>query len=242
MRKGFQTLMEAKSPTVRVMSLTAAPLGDHLDLLSRRDGGEAETILFELFYPHLAEHVDKQILKRAIRKALADAEQNSMIINWSAHRLTTRVDFWEVGVDLLTRWREGTIPDYSTLWDVVRVVYDLDGFKRHVKSSDLWTHLVALKPGDVVNSANLASGFGVSQDTARAELIRANGIGLLELVYRLDIEQTNEARDANLTNWTSDLMSLAKVHRLPSGLEIDGANAANVLVGFRRCEESQETS
>jgi hypothetical protein len=98
----------------------------------------------------------------------------------------------------------------------------------------VWDALADVKDGDVVNPGEFASRFKAPVGETQRALVEAVNAGLVVPVYRLAADE-DLLDEHNLHDWTDDLMTLRRTFTSSStGVVVDGADAKNIRVGFRR--------
>jgi hypothetical protein len=175
-------------------------------------------------------------VERQIKNSLEHQTFQMVTLSWIDEDLRTRVKFIESGAEFLFFWGESGDRTFARVDSVVGLLFDLSEGLRSADFKTVWESIGTLADGTIVTPGEFASRFKVDPKVVQGAIIDAVNAGLLEPVYRLVAPQ-DLLEQHSLLSWTTDLVSLRRVFEA-GNVEVDGADARNVGIGFRRTYHS----
>nr|HEX4313339.1 hypothetical protein [Kofleriaceae bacterium] len=181
--------------------------------------------------PELARHldgVDQEALRKALARAIQTAPANTYLLFWNELQVTTRIEFWDIGADFLISWIDAD-RSYKIIDQIFQTLFaamDPDSASK----KRVWDALLSLPSAAVVKLSDLVSAHHVTREEAEGSIKSALSAGILEAVFTIrDAEHLAEP-----VSWTTKLVSLRREFHREDGDVVDGADPAQVIVGFRR--------
>lgn len=168
----------------------------------------------------------------ATRKALNDADTNSVLLFWQQEKIVTRLRFWDIGCEILFVWG-GETQNYDIVDPIVEVLAGAhERIGEWIGNDALPLQWIASLPqGTIKQPGQLAETLNLKLGEARSEFAYAVKAGLVKPVYRL---KTNEIIPDYENVWSPSLAGLMRVFETDSGALIDGTDLNSVEVAFRR--------
>jgi len=175
---------------------------------------------------------EREEIERQISESLQKQSFQAVTLTWVDEKVSTRVEFIPVGAEFLFFWGR-TDRTFANVDRMVGLLYDLSSNMQSADFRMIWNALADVPDGEIVNPGEFASRFRAPPDETRRALVEAVNAGLVVPVYRLnaDAELLDEF---DLHDWTSDLPSLRREFTSSAGIVVDGSDARNIRVGFRR--------
>lgn len=230
-RECVKVFVEGTNARVRVVRSDADAGSGRVALTSAFQEKAVEEVLADYLAPHLDADLRSRIAVAA-RKALVTSTANSVVLFWFQEKIVTRLNFWDIGTEMLFVWH-GVPSSYRIVEEIVglfQTTFELLPQTPEQESSIRW--ITELTPGAVILPVHFAGQFHLDNEGARRELIQAMRIGLIQPVYRI---RTNELLHETPNDWTQSLTSLNRVFHSDSG-PIDGTNPQHIEVAFMRVD------
>lgn len=229
-RECIKVFVEGENSRVRVVRSDVEATSGRVALSSTYQDKPVEQVLVD-YLGNLSPEIKALILDLG-RKALGTALANSVVLFWFDEKVVTRLQFWNIGTDMLFVWH-GVPNSFRIVEEIVnlfRMTYQMLPSKDTASPLD-W--LSKMAPGTMVRPAELSAQFSISIEESRFSLVTSMKIGLLQPVYRL---RTDALLIDNPNEWTSDPSELNREFEADGGDIIDGRDPRNIEVAFLRID------
>jgi hypothetical protein len=185
-----------------------------------------ENVLGPELARHL-QHVPIGELQRALALTIQSAPADSYVLSWSELRVTTRIDFCNLGADFLVTWTD-TNRSFAM---VDRMFHTLYAAVEHSTdpTAAAWSWLLALESTHVAKMSDVVNRYSLSAEQAQSTIRAALTAGIVEAVFKV-----HDSDLAEPVPWTTNLLSLRKDFLREDGGTLDGRDPAQIIVGFRR--------
>lgn len=233
-QESIKLILDGPNTRVKVIGSDVDQRGGTIALTSQYEIGAVEDVLTNFIAPHLPA-LDRQLVIAAVKKAVAQAPKNSVVLYWIKEQVITRVKFWEIGAELLFIWH-GAPTSFRIVNEIVslfsaalseNIQQSYGGARKEL------TWLSARSSDEIITPALFAETFGRNAKEARGELMRAMRLGLILPVYRL---RTSHLLMEIQNSWTENLEKLNRIFTTEAGEQIDGTDPNNIEVAFVRAK------
>lgn len=229
-RQCLKVFVEGANARVRVVRSDVDASSGRVSLSSAYQEKAVEEVLLD-YLGDLPEDVRALVLDRG-RRALGTSTANSVVLFWFDEKVVTRLQFWDIGTDMLFVWH-GVPNTFRIVEEIVNLFQMTYQMLPSTNAGSPLEWLSKMPAGDTVRPAELASMFNLSMEESRQNLLSAMKIGLLQPVYRL---RTVELLIARSNDWTKDPSELNSQFEIDGGGEIDGQDPKNIEVAFLRVD------
>lgn len=229
-RQCLKVFVEGANARVRVVRSDVDASSGRISLSSAYQEKAVEEVLLD-YLGDLPEDVRALVLDRG-RRALGTSTANSVVLFWFDEKVVTRLQFWDIGTDMLFVWH-GVPNTFRIVEEIVNLFQMTYQMLPSTNAGSPLEWLSKMPAGDTVRPAELASMFNLSMEESRQNLLSAMKIGLLQPVYRL---RTVELLIARSNDWTKDQSELNSQFEIDGGGEIDGQDPKNIEVAFLRVD------
>lgn len=233
----LRLLSRSNNSVLRIVRTDLEPPNGRLNISSAHRVASVEDIFLKSFLgpvlKNLGFTVPEEKLHRAIADVMHEAHTNSMTVSWVEEGVNTRVDFWDIGTELLFVWGRGNSSIFM-LEKIVSLIVSVASQLERVDLAGIWTWLSRLEDGAILSIENIVARFNVDVDDVKRVVFQSVAAGVVEPVYRLATASLVLEFD---NYWTRNLSDLKGIFTTEDGLNIDGSDPRSVEVAFRRCVE-----
>ena len=229
-RQCLKVFVEGANTRVRVVRSDVEAVSGRVSLSSSFQEKAVEEVLLD-YLGELPDEVRALVLDRG-RKALGTSTANSVVLFWFDEKVVTRLQFWDIGTDMMFVWHgvPNTFRIVEEIVNLFQMTYQMLPFETTGGPLE-W--LSKLPAGEIARPAELSSMFGLTAEESRKSLLSAMQIGLLQPVYRV---RTAALLIDYPNHWTKDPSALNGLFKIDGGDAIDGQDPRNIEVAFMRVE------
>ncbi|TLN00324.1 hypothetical protein FDZ73_19800 [bacterium] len=227
-------LSMGSSNQLKIVKTDIEPPNGRLNIASAYKVASVEDIFLRSFLKPILDKLEFSVeegrLHSAIAEVLQQAQTNSMTVSWVKEGVVTRVDFWDIGTELLFVWN-AVDSSYFCVDNIVDLLISVSNQLDKANLADVWKWIIELDNSSVLTLGSVVSKFGLSSGEAKEVVFKAVSVGIIEPVYRL---ATTEILLDWVNDWHGKLTDLKRVFVTEGGLEIDGADPRFIDVAFRK--------